>query len=76
MKNLIAYPSLLREIGDKLYQQLGDFDIICGVPYGGLPIATYISTTYNKPIGNGIITAYNMKQALQRCKNTTSKKPD
>ena len=50
LKNLIAYPSLLREIGDKLYQQLGDFDIICGVPYGGLPLATYISTTYNKPL--------------------------
>ena len=35
-----------------------------------------LSTTYNKPIGNGIITAYNMKQALQRCKSTNSKKPN
>ena len=27
-----------------------NFDIICGIPYGGLPIASYISTTYNKPM--------------------------
>ena len=29
---------------------LDDFDIICGIPYGGLPIALYISVTYNKPL--------------------------
>ena len=29
---------------------LPSFDIICGVPYGGLPLATYISTKYNKPM--------------------------
>lgn len=50
MKNLISYPSLLKEIGDAIYKNLDDFDIICGIPYGGLPIASYISTTYNKPL--------------------------
>ena len=50
MKNLISYPDLLKEIGDKIYEQLGEFDIICGIPYGGLPMATYISTQYNKPM--------------------------
>jgi len=50
MKNLISFPELLKEIGDKIYEQLGEFDIICGIPYGGLPIATYISTQYNKPM--------------------------
>ena len=29
---------------------LNDFDIICGIPYGALPIATYISIKYNKPL--------------------------
>ena len=50
MKNLISYPQLLKRIGDDLYKKLPEFDIICGVPYGGLPIASYISTTYNKPL--------------------------
>ncbi|MBI96168.1 orotate phosphoribosyltransferase [bacterium] len=50
MKNLISYPKLLKIIGDELYKKLPEFDIICGIPYGGLPIASYISTTYNKPM--------------------------
>ena len=50
MKNIISYPSLLKSVGDQIYKKLGDFDIICGIPYGGLPIATYISTRYNKPL--------------------------
>ena len=50
IKNIISTPNLLVKIGDELYKKLGDFDIICGIPYGGLPIATYISTKYNKPL--------------------------
>ena len=33
-----------------IHHYLEKFDIICGIPYGALPIATYISTTYNKPL--------------------------
>lgn len=50
IKNIISTPNLLCKIGDELYKKLEDFDIICGIPYGGLPIATYISTKYNKPL--------------------------
>lgn len=50
MKHLISYPNLLKKIGDEIYKKLDPFDIICGIPYGGLPIASYISTTYNKPM--------------------------
>ena len=50
IKNIISNPKLLVKIGDELYKILNDFDIICGIPYGALPIATYISTTYNKPL--------------------------
>ena len=50
IKNIISNPNLLKKIGDKIYSMLGEFDIICGIPYGGLPIAVYISTTYNKPM--------------------------
>ena len=50
IKNIISNPKLLKQIGDQLYSKLNDFDIICGIPYGGLPIALYISVTYNKPL--------------------------
>ena len=49
------------------------FDLIC---YSTFNAIINISITFNKPIGNGIITAFNMNQALQRCKNTISKKPN
>ena len=35
-----------------------------------------LSISSNKPIGNGIITALNLKQAKQRSKNTNRKKPN
>ncbi len=47
------------------------FDLIC---YSTFNSILNLSITFNKPIGNGIITAHNMKQALQRCKSTISKK--
>ena len=50
MKNIISNPELLTKIGDELYKLLNDFDIICGIPYGALPIATYISVKYKKPL--------------------------
>lgn len=50
MKNIISNPSLLKRIGDELYKKLNNFDVICGIPHGGMPIACYISTTYNKPM--------------------------
>ena len=50
IKSVISYPHLVKYIGDQLYELLDEFDVICGIPYGALPIASYISTTYNKPL--------------------------
>ena len=50
MRMIISNPTLLKEIGDLIYQSLDDFDILCAIPNGGMPIATYISVTYNKPM--------------------------
>ena len=60
MKNLISYPKLLSKIGDSLWNIINEdlkkknilFDNlkICGVPLGGLPISTYISTKHNIPM--------------------------
>lgn len=52
MKNLVSYPSLLKQVGDELYKLMKDqeIDLICGVPIGGLPLSTYISVTYDIPM--------------------------
>ena len=35
-----------------------------------------ITIDFNKPIGNGIITALNMRQAINRSEKSTLKKPN
>lgn len=51
MKGIISYPSLMKEIGDKMYELIGDkCDLLCGVPMGGLPICSYVSTKYEIPM--------------------------
>ena len=60
-------------LGCVIKGQTPHFDLICNSTFN---IILYLSTRFNKPIGNGIITAYNMKQALQRSKGTISNKPN
>tara|TARA_Y100001935_G_C16913094_1_gene317119 strand:- start:66 stop:491 length:426 start_codon:yes stop_codon:yes gene_type:complete len=49
------------------------FDLICSSTFNSI---LNLSTTFNKPIGNGIITANNLDQAHQRCVDTNKKKPN
>jgi 6,7-dimethyl-8-ribityllumazine synthase len=50
------------------------FDLICNSTFDAI---IKMSVDYNKPIGNGIITAFNMKQAVARSStNKNSKKPN
>ena len=60
-------------LGCVIKGQTPHFDLICSSTFNSI---LNLSIAFNKPIGNGIITAYNMTQALQRCKSTTSKKPN
>jgi uridine monophosphate synthetase len=48
----ISYPKLLGSIADQLYKTVKnlDFDLICGVPYTALPIATAISLRQDVPM--------------------------
>lgn len=51
MKNIISYPKLMKDIGDKMYELIrNDCDLLCGVPMGALPICSYISTKYDIPM--------------------------
>tara|TARA_B100001027_G_C16002937_1_gene213456 strand:+ start:87 stop:512 length:426 start_codon:yes stop_codon:yes gene_type:complete len=49
------------------------FEFICKSTFDAI---LNISVNYNKPIGNGIITALNLKQAKERCGLIKSKKPN
>ena len=55
-------------LGCVIKGQTPHFDLISSSTFNSI---LNLSINFNKPIGNGIITAYNMRQALQRCKNTT-----
>ena len=48
----ISYPEVLQTIADAMWNQIRnlDFDLICGVPYTALPIATAMTLKYNKPM--------------------------
>ena len=69
-KNIKKFDGFIA-LGCVIKGQTPHFDLIC---YSTFNAILNLSINFNKPIGNGIITAYNMRQALQRCKSTTSKK--
>lgn len=50
LRRIISYPSLLVEIGDLLWSLGKSAELICGVPYTALPIATAISIKRNIPM--------------------------
>ncbi len=60
-------------IGCVIKGQTPHFDLICRSSFKAI---LDLSIIYNKPIGNGIITALNKKQAYQRSGRIKSKKPN
>jgi uridine monophosphate synthetase len=54
IKNIISYPPLLIQISELLYENILlsniQFDILCAIPLGSLPITSYISQKYNIPM--------------------------
>ena len=69
-KNIKKYDGFVA-LGCVIKGQTPHFDLICNSTFNSI---LNLSINFNKPIGNGIITAYNMKQALQRCNSTIIKK--
>ena len=60
-------------LGCVIKGQTPHFDLICSSLFNSI---LYLSIKYNKPVGNGIITALNLNQAKQRSKKNKSKKPN
>ncbi len=51
MKGLISYPKLMKKIATEMFSMLDkECDLLCGVPMGGLPLCSYISTNYDIPM--------------------------
>lgn len=52
LRKIISYPDLLYTIAEALWQKVAtySFDLICGVPYTALPIATCLSLKYQLPM--------------------------
>jgi orotate phosphoribosyltransferase len=52
LRLIISYPSLLKKILDLIWEKISKypFELICGVPYTALPIATGLSLKYNIPM--------------------------
>ena len=58
-------------LGCVIKGQTPHFDLICSSTFNSI---LNLSILFNKPIGNGIITAYNMRQAHQRSENINNKR--
>jgi uridine monophosphate synthetase len=52
LRKIISFPDILRAIAEAMWErtQHCKFDLICGVPYTALPIATCISLDHNIPM--------------------------
>ena len=52
LRVIISHPKLLQEVGEALWELTPNksVDLLCGVPYTALPIATAISLTHHVPM--------------------------
>ena len=62
-KNLKKFDAFIA-LGCVIKGKTPHFDFICKSTFDSI---LNLSISYNKPIGNGIITAFNIKQAKERC---------
>jgi len=52
LRKIISYPNLLRTISEAIWENIKgcQFDLVCGVPYTALPIATCLSLDHQIPM--------------------------
>ena len=71
-KNIKKYDGFVA-LGCVIKGETPHFDLISSSTFNAI---MNISISYNKPVGNGIITALNSRQAIVRSNNFNSKKPN
>ena len=52
MKNIISYPYIVNSIVSMFSEKIlqSNFKLVCGIPYGGMHIASVVSYKYNLPL--------------------------
>lgn len=52
LRVIVSFPEILKSVAEAMWGKIQnlDFDLICGVPYTALPIATAMSITHNLPM--------------------------
>lgn len=52
LRKIISYPDIMRMVATAMWEETrgSQFDLVCGVPYTALPIATCISLEHNIPM--------------------------
>jgi orotate phosphoribosyltransferase len=52
LRKIISYPTILKMVSAAMWEQIAhcDFELICGVPYTALPIATCLSLQHDIPM--------------------------
>ncbi|MCO5567188.1 hypothetical protein L7F22_020876 [Adiantum nelumboides] len=52
LRVIVSFPTLLQQVGEAIWAKVSSlhFDVICGVPYTALPIATSISLAHGIPM--------------------------
>ena len=71
-KNIKKYDGFIA-LGCVIKGETPHFDLISSSTFSAI---MNISILYNKPVGNGIVTALNVKQAIARSNKFNSKKPN
>ena len=71
-KNIYKFDGFI-SLGCVIRGQTPHYELICKSTFNAIMSLTI---SYNKPIGNGIITAFNIKQAKERCGIIKSNKPN
>ena len=71
-KNINKFDGFIA-LGCVIKGQTPHFDLLCSSLFNSI---LNLSVKFNKPIGNGVITALNLNQAKQRSKKNKSKKPN
>lgn len=69
LRVFVSYPQVLKAVACVIWEQIEplNYDLICGVPYTALPIATTISVAHNKPMimRRKETKAYGTKKSLE-----------